>query len=127
LISWLDFILDNLFLCFGQRVYRQFIDIPMGTNSAVYLTNLFPHEFDFMKRLSKSNTCFVLLHSLYLVRRFVDDLFVLTFLDFENFMYLHPNSFGSGTYQKMSCELNCTSQGISCNFLDLTVSRNPQG
>jgi hypothetical protein len=23
LISWLDFLLDNLFLCFGQGVYRQ--------------------------------------------------------------------------------------------------------
>ncbi len=25
LISWLDFLLDNLFLCFGQGVYRQCI------------------------------------------------------------------------------------------------------
>jgi hypothetical protein len=29
LISWLDFLLDNLFLCFGQGVYRQCIGIPM--------------------------------------------------------------------------------------------------
>jgi len=31
LISWLDFLLDNLFLCFGQGVYRQCIGTPMGT------------------------------------------------------------------------------------------------
>jgi hypothetical protein len=29
LISWLDFLLDNLFLCFGQGVYRECIGIPM--------------------------------------------------------------------------------------------------
>ncbi len=70
----------------------------MGTNFAVYLVNLFTQEFDFMKRLSKSNACLIVLHSLYLVHRFVDDLFVPTFLDFENFMYLNPDCFGSGIY-----------------------------
>ncbi len=82
LISWLDFLLDNLFLCFGQGVYRQCNGIPMGTNCAVYLANfyLFTYEFDFIKRLLKSNTCPVVLHSL--VHRFVDDLFVPEFPDF---------------------------------------------
>jgi hypothetical protein len=58
LISWLDFLLDNLFLCFGHCVYRQCIGIPMGTNCAVYLANiyLFTYEFDFIKCLLKSNT-----------------------------------------------------------------------
>ncbi len=48
LISWL-FLLDKLFHCFGQGVYRQCIGIPMGTNCAVYLANfyLFTFEFDF--------------------------------------------------------------------------------
>ncbi len=78
LISWLDFLLDNLFLCFGQGVYRRCIGTPMGTNCAVYLANfyLFTYEFDFIKCLLKSNTCPVVLHSLSLVHRFVDDLFV---------------------------------------------------
>jgi hypothetical protein len=57
----------------------------------------------------------------------VDDLFVPNFPDFENFMYLNQDSFGSGIYPKTSCELNCTSKGFSCNFLDLTVSQSPQG
>jgi len=30
-------------------------------------------------------------------------------------------------YISHSCELNCTSKGFSCNFLDLTVSQSPQG
>ncbi len=52
LISWLDFLLDNLCFCFGQGVYRQCIGIPMDTNGAVYLANfyLFTYEFDFIKQ-----------------------------------------------------------------------------
>jgi hypothetical protein len=41
LISWLDFLLDNLFLCFGQGVYRQCIGIPISTNCVVYLANFY--------------------------------------------------------------------------------------
>jgi hypothetical protein len=81
LTSWLDFLVNNLFLCFGQGVYRQCISIPMVINCAVYLANfyIFTYEFDFIMRFLKSNTCFVVLHSLSLVHRFVDDLFVLDF------------------------------------------------
>jgi hypothetical protein len=94
LISWLDFLLDNLFLCFGQGFYRQSIGIPMSTNCAVYLANfyLFTYLFDFIKRLLKSNTCSVVLHRLSLVHRFADDLSVPDFTDFENFMYLNLGS-----------------------------------
>jgi hypothetical protein len=90
LISWLDFSSDNLFLCFGRGVCRQCIGIPMGTSCTVCLANfyLFTYEFDFVKRLLKSKTCPVLLHRLSLVHRFVDDLFVPDFPDFENFIYL---------------------------------------
>jgi hypothetical protein len=74
----------NLFLCFGQGVYRQCIGIPISTNCVVYLANfyLFSYEFDFIDRLLKSNTCPVVLHSLSLVLRFVDDLFVPDFSRF---------------------------------------------
>ncbi len=81
MISWLDFSLDNLFLCFGQGVYKQCIGISMGTNCVIYLANfhLFAYEFDFIKRLLKSNTCPIVLDGLSLVCRFVDDIFVLDF------------------------------------------------
>jgi len=101
----------------------------MATNCVVYFANfyLFTYEFDFIKCLWKSNSCPVVLHSLSLVRRFVDDLFVPDFLDFENFMYLIQDSFSSGIYPKTSCGLNCMSKGLSCNFVDLTVRQSPQG
>ncbi len=83
LISWLDFLLDNLFLCFGHCGYRQCIGISMGTNCAVYLANfyLFSYDFDFIMRLLKNNRCPVVLHRLSLVCRFVDDLLVPDFPD----------------------------------------------
>ncbi len=36
LISWLDFLLDNLFLYCGQGIYRDWISIEMGTICTVY-------------------------------------------------------------------------------------------
>ncbi len=101
----------------------------MGANCLVFLANfyLFIYEFDFIKRLLKSNTCPVVLHRLSLVRRFVDDLFVPDFPDFVKFMYHNQDSFGSSIYPKTSCELDCTSEGFSCNFLDLAVRQSPQG
>jgi hypothetical protein len=131
LISWLDFLLDNLFLCFGHCAYRQCIGIPMGSNCAVCLANFyfFSYEFDFLKHLLKNNKCPVVLLSLSLVCRFVDDLFVPDFPDFENFdfLYLDQDWFSGSIYPTTSCELNCTSKGFSCNFLDLAVKQSPQG
>ena len=37
----LDFLIDNIFVEFGGRIFQQTIDIPMGTNCAPFLANLF--------------------------------------------------------------------------------------
>jgi hypothetical protein len=42
-------------------------------------------------------------------------------------MYLDQDSFGGGIHPKTYCELDCTSRGFSCNFLDLAVNQCPQG
>ena len=42
----LDFFIDNIFLVFGERVVQQTIGIPMGTNCAPSLTDLFLHTYD---------------------------------------------------------------------------------
>jgi hypothetical protein len=109
LISWLDFLLNNLFICFGHCVIDNVcIGIPMGTtNCAIYFASfyLFSYEFNFLKCLLKSNTCHVMLHRLSLVRRFVDDLFVHNFPHFENFMYLHQDSFSR--YDQHICQDLC--------------------
>ena len=49
--------LDNIFIGFGTNLYRQIIGIPMGTNSAPLVSDLFLfcYESEFMKSLSPEN------------------------------------------------------------------------
>ena len=48
----IDFLIDNIYVRFGDSVFRQVIGISMGTNSAPLLADLFLHtfEYDFMLR-----------------------------------------------------------------------------
>ena len=50
----LTFLLDNIFIRFGTKLYRQIVGIPMGTNCAPLVADLFlfSHECDFMMALS---------------------------------------------------------------------------
>jgi len=76
LMSWLDFLLDNLSsMLIGNVLVSQ------GTNCVVYLPNfsLFSYEFDFLKCLLNNNTCPLMLHRFSLVRRSVDDFLFLIF------------------------------------------------
>ena len=43
IIQMFDFLIDNLF---GGRVFQQTIDIPMGTNCASLLADLFTHDYE---------------------------------------------------------------------------------
>jgi hypothetical protein len=54
---------------------------------------IFSYAFDFFKHLLKNNNCPFVLHELSLVCKFVDDLFVLNFSNFESFMYLDQDLF----------------------------------
>ena len=47
----LTFLLDNIYIRFGSTLYRQIVGIPMGTNCATLLADLFlfGHERDFTK------------------------------------------------------------------------------
>ena len=43
----IDFLIDNIFVRFGGKVFRQVIGIPMGTNSAPLLADLFLHTYEY--------------------------------------------------------------------------------
>ena len=53
----LTFLLDNIFIRFGTKLYRQVVGIPMGTNCALLVADLFLfcYERDFMMSLSDDN------------------------------------------------------------------------
>ena len=53
----LEFLIDNIFVFFGGRVFQQTVGIPMGTNCAPLLVDLFlySYEADFIQGLLKKN------------------------------------------------------------------------
>ena len=53
----LHYHLDNIFIRFGSKLYRQIVGIPMGTNCAPLVADwfLFCYERDFMFSLSDNN------------------------------------------------------------------------
>ena len=54
-IELLEFLIDNIYIYFGNSVFRQTIGIPMGTNCAPLLANLylFYHEYHFFGKSVK--------------------------------------------------------------------------
>ena len=87
----IEFLIDNIFVQFGGRLFRQVIGIPMGTNCAPLLADLFlySYENEFLgnminsghRRLGRSfNLCY----------RYIDDLIVFNnkkFLDYLKEIY----------------------------------------
>ena len=53
----LHYLLDNIFIRFGSKLYRQIVGIPMGTNCAPLVADLFLfcYERDLMLILSDNN------------------------------------------------------------------------
>ena len=55
-ISMLKFLIDNTFVEFGGRLFQQIVGIPMGTNCAPLLADLFlfSYESEFLQTLVKN-------------------------------------------------------------------------
>ena len=53
----LEFLIDNIYIRVGKEIFRQQVGIPMGTDCAPFLANLFLfyYEYNYMKDLIKSN------------------------------------------------------------------------
>ena len=53
----LHYLLDNILIRFGSNLYKQIVGIPMGTNCAPLVADLFffCYERDFMLSLSDNN------------------------------------------------------------------------
>ena len=53
LITYVEYLIDNVYVNVGNKVYRQCVGIPMGTDCAPLLANLFLffYEYTYMKNL----------------------------------------------------------------------------
>ena len=71
----LHYLLDNIFIRFGSKLYRQIVGIPMGTNCAPLVADLFLfcYEKDFMLSLSDNNQADII-EAFNSTSRYLDDL-----------------------------------------------------
>jgi hypothetical protein len=78
IIDVLECLIDNIFVMFGGRVFRQTVGIPMGTNCAPLLADLFLYSYkaDFIQVFLKKNEK-KLTRSFNFTFRYIDDVLSL--------------------------------------------------
>ena len=71
----LSYLLDNIYIRFGTKLYRQIVGIPMGTNCAPLVADLFLYcyERDFLDSLNHDNQADVI-EAFNSTSRYLDDL-----------------------------------------------------
>ena len=75
------YLLGNIFIRFGTKLYRQTICIPMGTNCVPLVADLFLfcYERDFMKSLSRENQAEIV-EGFNSTSRYLDDFYVFALM-----------------------------------------------
>ena len=69
----LTFLLDNIYIRFGTKLFRQIVGIPMGTNCAPLVADLFCYETDCKMSLSEEKQSEVI-EAFSSTSRYLDDL-----------------------------------------------------
>ena len=115
--SVLEYVIDNAFFQVGDKVFRQIIGIPMGSDPAPFIANLFLYVYEnrFMTNLKKNDLARA--KNLRHVFRFIDDLIALN--DNEEFMRSHKEIYPPEMELKVENENN-----YSASFLDLALAVN---
>ena len=88
----LEFVIDNIFIMFGGRVFQQTVGIPTGTNYILLLSDLllYSHEADFIQGLLKKNEK-KLVRSFNFTFRYIDDILSLNNSRFgDSFDLIYP-------------------------------------
>ena len=119
--------LDNILIRFGTKLYRQTIGIPMGTNCAPLVADLFLfcYERDFMKSLSRENQADII-EAFNSTSRYLDDLLNIDNIYFDQMVdRIYPteiqfNTANSSDTDALFLDLNlCISYGtVSTNIYD---------
>ena len=111
----LHYLLDNTFIRFGSKLYRQIVGIPMGTNCAPLVADLFLfcYERDFMLSLSDNNQADII-EAFNSTSRYLDDLLNIDNSYFEQMV---------GQIYPSELKLNkANSSDTEAPFLDLNLS-----
>ena len=84
----LVYLLDNIYIRFGSKLYRQNVGIPMGTNYAPLVADLFLfcYERDLMKSLTKEKQ-YDMIDAFNSTSRYLDDLLNIDNIYFEQMVH----------------------------------------
>jgi len=76
LIEWINFLIDNIVIDYGGAAYKQCIGIPMGTDCAPFLANLylFALEYRWVTKKEKEEGGIAFMKGLGINSRYIDDL-----------------------------------------------------
>ena len=111
----LHYLLDNIFIRFGSKLYRQIVGIPMGTNCAPLVADLFLfcYERGFMLSLSDNNQADII-EAFNSTSRYLDDLLNIDNPYFEQMVgQIYPTELQSN---------KANSSDTEAPFLDLNLS-----
>ena len=113
-VRMLDFLIDNIYVECGGHIFQQVIGIPMGTNCAPLLADLFlySYEADFIQSLLKSD------------KRHLAKSFNFTFRYIDDVMSLNNNKFGDFVDAIYPEELeikDTTDADNQASYLDLSL------
>ena len=115
--SLLEYVIENAFFQVGNKVFRQIIGIPMGSDPAPFIANLFLYTYEnrFMFNLKKDDKARA--KNLRHVFRFIDDLIALN--DNDEFMRSHKDIYPPEMELKVENE-----DTLAASFLDLALAVN---
>ena len=87
----LEFLVDNIFVVFGGKVFQQIVGIPMGTICAPLLyIFLYSYEAEFIQSLLSTGKK-KLASQFHFTYRYIDDVLSINNPDFENYLgQMHP-------------------------------------
>ena len=113
----IEFLVDNIYVRFGGQLFRQMVGIPMGTNCALLLADLFlySYENEFLDKLIKEGKR-KLARRFNLSYRYIDDLISFNNKRFKEFI--------SDIYLKELTISETTESASVASYLDLLFTRD---
>ena len=120
IIKMLEFLVDNIFVVFAGKVFQQTVGIPMGTNCAPLLADIFlySYEADFIQSLLSTGKK-QLASRFNLTYRYIDDVLSINNPEFENYL---------GQMYPAELEIKDTTESTtSASYLDLLLSIGRDG
>ena len=113
-INAVSFLIRNCYFKFGDKLFRQDIGIPMGSDPAPFFANLFLYHYESSWHKSVKKTNNILARKFGKVFRYIDDLLALN--DGQSFESLHHEIYPEELQLNKENEDN-----LETNFLDLHI------